>query len=841
MWLEDKTSATGLDDLLNYEALVAPGVVMNSDGAFLAGYFFLGPDLEYASPEEKERLSTQINAAALRCGTGWMFQVDHIPCSTTGYLPQGAFTDPMSALIDEEARRRYNARGYFESVHALTITYKPPPEIESQVSAFFVEGPREEKPGQEAVLAEFERAVDEIAGLLKGALTLQRMNDADLLSFLHWCVTGINQPLAVPPVYVPLSTVIADQPLVTGWYPQIGDLHVRVLSFDGYSQGTEPDALRFLYDLPMEFRWSTRFIFLDRIDAEKLIGKKQIHWSQKRHSGKQFAGEIVSGVDSRNQNMHALGMERDANEAAEENESGAVLFGFVTMTLMVMDEDASAVNAKRKTLQHHIQRFGYGCRQEQVNAVEALRGSWPGHGYQNLRRDLIQTLNLADMLPLTSVWAGLETNPNPYYPQDSPPLMLGVTTGQTSIRIHTHVSDIGHALINGPTGAGKSYAALMAFTQHGRYPDSWGAYFGKGESCFVVAHAMGAPYYNLGEDGVGLCPLSQVDDQAEREWALNWIDGVLELQGLTMTPHQRNAVERALFLLGESTSRTMTDFVATVQDAEIRAALQHYTLGHGAGDLLDAETDGLRSSRFVFFETEALLGRGPKASIPVLRYVTHWVERRCQEGKPGRIVMDEENLHESQLAEWLRGMRKKNVAVMVTMHSMEDVEKSPYRSVLMDSCKTKFFLPNPEARNQLDLYGRAGLNEQQASLLSVLTDKQDYFYVAEVDGKQRSRVFSLQAGPVARAIIGAGGREDIARAKALIAQYGEEWGYYWLMEKGCIEEAKWWRQWRERHSETDEQRRRKYDTQIFLNGNGSGTHGVPVRGNGAELWGLSGD
>jgi hypothetical protein len=41
---------------------------------------------------------------------------------------------------------------------------------------------------------------------------------------------------------------------------------------------------------------------------------------------------------------------------------------------------------------------------------EGHRGSIPGDGYSNVRRPLLHTLNLADMLPVTSVWAGLREN-----------------------------------------------------------------------------------------------------------------------------------------------------------------------------------------------------------------------------------------------------------------------------------------------------------------------------------------------------------------------------------------------------------------------------------------------
>ena len=71
-------------------------------------------------------------------------------------------------------------------------------------------------------------------------------------------------------------------------------------------------------------------------------------------------------------------------------------------------------NASRQpaTVMKTLQHIGFSCRIETVNAVEAWRGSLPGDGYRNVRRILLHTLNLADLLPITAVWAGQRENPS---------------------------------------------------------------------------------------------------------------------------------------------------------------------------------------------------------------------------------------------------------------------------------------------------------------------------------------------------------------------------------------------------------------------------------------------
>jgi hypothetical protein len=80
--------------------------------------------------------------------------------------------------------------------------------------------------------------------------------------------------------------------------------------------------------------------------------------------------------------------------------------------------------------------LGFGCRLETVNAVEAWRDSIPGDGYSNVRRPLLHTLNLADILLVTSVWAGLRENPSALIPKHRPPLLYAATTGATPFRFN---------------------------------------------------------------------------------------------------------------------------------------------------------------------------------------------------------------------------------------------------------------------------------------------------------------------------------------------------------------------------------------------------------------------
>ena len=169
--------------------------------------------------------------------------------------------------------------------------------------------------------------------------------------------------------------------------------------------------------------------------------------------------------------------------------SGDVQFAQYTSNIICLDENVERLAENVRTVMKRIQNLGFSCRLETVNAVEAWRGSLPGDGYRNVRRVLLHTLNLADLLPITSVWAGERENPSRLMPKNSPPLLFGATTGATPFRVNLHVSDLGHTLMCGPSGAGKSTALGLIAAQWFRYPRAQVFAFDKGHSLFVLTKA----------------------------------------------------------------------------------------------------------------------------------------------------------------------------------------------------------------------------------------------------------------------------------------------------------------------------------------------------------------
>ena len=90
-------------------------------------------------------------------------------------------------------------------------------------------------------------------------------------------------------------------------------------------------------------------------------------------------------------------------------------------------------------------------------------------------------------MPLSAVWAGPDRNTH----LDGPPLMVTRTDGATPFRLVTHVGDVGHTLVVGPTGVGKSVLLATLVLQFRRYPNSRVFVFDKGHSARATILGLG--------------------------------------------------------------------------------------------------------------------------------------------------------------------------------------------------------------------------------------------------------------------------------------------------------------------------------------------------------------
>ncbi len=758
-----KTTAY-LADYLPWAFLVAPGVVLNKDGSFQRTIRYRGPDLDSATEAELVSVTARLNNVLKRFGEGWalFFEAERIPARD---YPGARFADAASWLVDEERRAAFETdSAHHESRYFLTFLYLPPPDGNARAERMFYE--RTEGGDYEAdafsqldwFQTETERALSMLVAILPEA---QALDDEETLTYLHGTISGKRHLVAVPEIPAHLDCVLSDTPFLGGVEPKLGDAHLRMLTVTGFPNVTTPGVLDALNDLGFSYRWTTRWIALDKAQANKHLTKLRRQWFAKRKSVGAVLREIMFNRETALIDPDAENKALDADEALQELGADDVAFGHITTTIVVSDPDPGRARDKLMAVERIINGRGFVTIRESLNAVEAWLGSLPGNPYANVRQPIVHTLNLAHLMPVSAVWAGPETNAH----LNAPPSMLTQTRGATPFRFDLHVGDVGHTLIVGPTGAGKSVLLAMLALQFRRFIDAEVAIFDRGRSARAAVLAMGGTSIELGLGGtLALQPLARIDDPAEMAFALDWVTGLLAHEGLKITPDIKEAVWTALQSLASApkSERTLTGLAVLVQSNAIMAALSPYTLEGAYGRLLDGASDTLTLTDVLHFEMEPLMQH--KALVPpVLTYLFHRLEARFG-GRPTLLILDEawtfldDPLFAARIREWLKTLRKKNVAVVFATQSLADIERSSIAPALIESCPTRIFLPNdralePQARA---VYARFGLNDRQIEILATATPKRDYY----AQTARGNRLFDLALGPVALVLCGSSSPDD---------------------------------------------------------------------------------
>ena len=790
-------------DLLPYAGLIADGIILLKDGALLAGWYFAGPDSESSTNFERNEVSRQINTVLARLGSGWMIQVEAVRLPTTAYptAAQSFFPDAVTRAIDAERRRHFEAeQGHFESQHALILTYRPPEPRRSAMTRYvFSDEESRSETYADTVLERFKASIREVEQYLASVLSMRRMvtrnlrdpqngRDArydELFQFVRFCISGESHPVRLPdiPMYLDwLATAEFDH----GLSPVVDGRHLAIVAIDGFPAESWPGILNSLDLMPLSYRWSSRFVFLDEQEARQKLERTRKKWQQKVRP---FFDQLFQ-TQSRSVDQDAMTMVAETEDAIAQASSQLVAYGYYTPVIVMFGSDDTRLLEQAEAVRRLVQAEGFGARIETLNTTEAYLGSLPGNSYANIREPLINTANLADLIPANSVWAGSPTAPCPFYPPGSPPLMQ-VASGSTPFRLNLHVDDVGHTLIFGPTGSGKSTLLALIAAQFRRYENAQVFAFDKGRSLLPLTRAVGGDQYEIGAgegaSALAFCPLAELESDQERAWAVQWIETLVAMQGVTVTPELRNAIARQIGLMASAPGRSLSDFVSGVQQRQLKQALLHYTIDGPMGQLLDAEQDGLELGSFQTFEMEDLMNLGERNLVPVLLYLFRRIERRLT-GSPSLIILDEAWLmlghptFRDKIREWLKVLRKANCAVVLATQSISDAERSGIVDVLKESCLTKICLPNGAAcePGTREFYERIGFNERQIEIVATATPKREYSGASPAG----RRLFDMALGPVALAFVGAAGKHNLKRIQELRQTFSDQWPAAWLAERG---------------------------------------------------------
>ncbi len=803
-----------LADRLPWLCLIAPGLICQKHGFFQKTIGFRGPDHGSSSPHERLYANEQLNNAMMRLGSGWTLFVESRRLRSSSY-PQTRWEHPAAWVVDLERSRTFSSGVHYESEYFLTFVWLPssaalPSSWGAIAKGLFYEEAggsahgdgRRERASVNRDIDQFTRSVDGIVRLLRSIFPrVWELDDGETLTYLHGSVSTNRQSVAVPEVPMYLDHILADVKFVPGDNPRLGDHFIRTCTITDFPASLYPGVLDRLNHLQCEYRFMTRWIALDKVDANRLLDSYQAKWLRLRKGFRAHATEHMTKQATQRVNHGAEDYASNVVNAMKSLSADVEGFGYYTATVTVWDKSQVAVGEKAAAVREAINSAQLTAHDETSNSRQAWLSSLPGNVYANVRRPILSTRNLVRLLPTTAPWSGHSVNAHLQKISGvGAPHVLCMTSGATPFRLNLNVGDVGHSLIIGPTGAGKSTLLNVLALQWPKYPGARVIIFDKDRSARAATLAMGGVMLEPGSDSapVSFQPLRDLETGAARIWASEFVLSLFVAQDVPTSPALKEAIERGLERLvrAPAPDRTLSALSHVLQsfDPSYAAALRPYC-GNGAyAQIFDATEDQIADADWLMIEMGHLMGMGPAVLVPALIYLFHRIERLFT-GAPTLLILDEAWLFlahpvfAARAQAWIKTLRKKNVFVVFATQAVADMSpNSILHSTLLSECKTQIFLANDKATapTMAEKYIKGmGLTETEVTQLAKMTMKRDYYFCS-TEGR---RVFSLDLGPAQLALAGMSGAEDQKVIDEIVATRPKDEILQALLEHAKVEWA----------------------------------------------------
>ena len=775
-----------------FDYMLEDGIIMNKNSGFQATFKVVFHDLDFMEIEEQKMINSIISSAFLKLPDGFTAHIEIQRTKSNTYLAKDLSKKPYSTRIIERIRENsVKKEDFFITEYYITLTYILNNKVEEKIGSFISKitnkmsrATKEES--IETLRKEFNKEFKEFKSqlelfhgqLIEGAKEVELLKNEELLGYLY---TAINlekrERIKVPNLdmimldeYLTVSNIENKDNVV-----KINGEYLKVLTITAFPDEVNTRILNELESLNFEYRMVNRFIVLSKEEALKMMDTFNLYYQAKMKSAMQWLVEAVSQKPINNVDRLA---ENNLSETAfidRELRLGNMQYGYHTFNFIIKDKDLEELEKKVQQVQKIIRFKDFVISEDKFNTLNALFGSIPGNVACNVRRLPINTQILTTLIPTSSIYLGEKYNK---HLRDVP--LIITKTEKELFNFNLHVGDVGHTFIAGPNGSGKSVllgliaAEFLKYDNiniNGKKRDSQVFFFDVGGSSRVLTNTSGGKFYDLGNSEIAFQPLKNIDEKQERVFVLEWIQSILENEGLTITPKLNTLLSNALKSLSEvpKERRTLSNLKSFIQSEDIRNILDRYTGQGEYAEFFDNDEEYFDSSNITAFEMGNIIKR-PKVLIPLLDYLFHKIEVEKLDGRPTLIILDESWVFLktpkmlAKIEEWIKTLRKLNATVILATQSLSDVVASPIVSTVLDNCLTSIFLPNNKALSaHKDIYLKFGLNDREIEEINASIPKRDYF----IKKGRNSSLIQLNLTKTELAYVGSSSTNDQAKIREL--------------------------------------------------------------------------
>jgi type IV secretion system protein VirB4 len=379
------------------------------------------------------------------------------------------------------------------------------------------------------------------------------------------------------------------------------------------------------------------------------------------------------------------------------------------MTAVLYDTDPEALEHSVAACTKAFAAHDAQLTDERINLLNAWLAVLPGNTAYNLRSKYLLNTNYADLSFLFAQHAGAPTNP--YLRREA----LGVveTTQRTLYHLNLHAEDVGHTLVLGATGSGKSFLLNFLIAHLQRYSPRTLILDLGGSYDTLTAHFGGSTLrVALDRPTVRINPFCLEPTAVNRHFLFSFVKVLIQSGGgYTMTlADDRDLHEQieAVYRVDDAQRRLLT--VANLLPRPLALPLYRWVQGGPYGSLFDHADDTLTLARFQYVDVEGL-DAYPALLEPLTFFLLHRADDALSDPALADtlkvFVVDEawrflrDPVIRQYVTEAFKTWRKKKACVLLATQSSDDLERCELLQVANESCPTKCFLANPHINRAL--------------------------------------------------------------------------------------------------------------------------------------------
>jgi len=542
---------------------------------------------------------------------------------------------------------------------------------------------------------------------------------------------------------------------------RLDDHYIRVLTLKEPPAQTFPLLFQALYEIPSDLILASDWQREGQGAVRREIHAKRRHF----HNAKVSLASYVSDPNGTPADVlvddSATAVVRDLGAALTALTLQGRYFGQFTLTVVLYDRDPMALERSVGACLKAFAAHDAQVTDERYNLLNAWLAVLPGNAAYNVRSMHLLNANYADLALLFAQDAGRETNAH----LGREALAVLDSTQGTPYALNLHVDDVGHTLVLGATGAGKSFCLNFLIAHLQRY-DPRTLIFDLGGSYDGLTRYFGGQVLRVALDqpGFTINPFCLAPTPANLQFLFTFVKVLMQAGGqYAMTRADDQALYEqleTLYALDPDQRRLFT--LANILPRGLAQHLQRWVEGGQYAQVFDHVEDTVTLAPFQYVDFEGLDGV-PLVLEPLLFYLLHRATATIIDptlaGTLKVFVLDEawrflrDATIRAYVTEALKTWRKKNACVLMATQSSEDLERSELLRVAIESCPTRIFLANPHI-DQAVYQELFHLNATEAARIATLLPRQQLL----LKQPHVAKVLNLRVDPANAALFSASRR-----------------------------------------------------------------------------------